>query len=135
MAVNNQYTKTLYTAVDRQPRPSSLISWLRPLTGLVRTPSRAPAWYRYIYQRVGHQVITSTLKMGTESVPEMENFYTLTWLSAQEGFIEFCHCESLKTYKWKLKLSNNLSINHSHSDSNNIHKTTYVYITLYVKSL
>ena len=37
--------------------------------------------------------------MGTESVPEtLENFHTLTWLSAQEDFIEFCCCASFKTY-------------------------------------
>jgi len=28
--------------------------------------------------------------MGAESVPEMENFHTLTWLSAWEYFTEFC---------------------------------------------
>ena len=34
--------------------------------------------------------IHSALKRGTESVPEiMENFYTLTRLSAREDFIEY----------------------------------------------
>jgi len=40
-----------------------------------------------------------TLKWGTESVPEtLENFHTLTWLSAQKHIIEFRHRESLKIY-------------------------------------
>jgi len=39
------------------------------------------------------------LNMGTESVAEtLEYLHTLTWLSAQEHFIEFCCHESFKTY-------------------------------------
>jgi len=30
----------------------------------------------------------------------LENLHTLTQLSAQENFIKFCHCKSLKTYKY-----------------------------------
>ena len=41
-----------------------------------------------MYWTAGLLVITSTMKMGTESVPETENFHTLTWLSAQEDCIE-----------------------------------------------
>jgi hypothetical protein len=38
--------------------------------------------------------------MGTELVSETSNhLHTLTWLSAQEDFTEFCRRESLKTYK------------------------------------
>jgi hypothetical protein len=41
--------------------------------------------------------------MGTQLVPEMvEEFHTLTRLSAEEDFIEFCHCESFKTKIWFL---------------------------------
>jgi hypothetical protein len=37
--------------------------------------------------------------MGTELVPELsENLHILMWMSAQESLIEFCHCESFKTY-------------------------------------
>jgi hypothetical protein len=37
-----------------------------------------------------YQAVSSTLKMGTVSVPEMlKNFRTLIWLCAQENFIEF----------------------------------------------
>jgi hypothetical protein len=42
---------------------------------------------------------SNTLKMGTRSVPEpLENLHILMWLSAREHFIEFCSCESFKTY-------------------------------------
>jgi hypothetical protein len=38
--------------------------------------------------------------MGMKSVPEiLESFKALMQLSAKEDFIQFCHCESLKTYK------------------------------------
>jgi hypothetical protein len=36
-----------YTAVKRQPRPHSLITWLYQLTGLAHAPSWTPASYRY----------------------------------------------------------------------------------------
>lgn len=42
---------------------------------------------------------SNTLKMGAESVPEpSENLHILMWLFAGEHFIEFCSCESFKTY-------------------------------------
>jgi hypothetical protein len=45
------------------------------------------------------QVISSTLKMGKESVPgTMEKFHNLTRLSAREDFIEVCRRESFKAY-------------------------------------
>ena len=48
----------------------------------------------------GHQVISSALKMGTASVPEMtEKFCTLTRLSAREDFIWFCRRESFKMFE------------------------------------
>lgn len=38
-------------------------------------------------------------KMGTESIPEtLEEFNTLTWLSALEDFIEFCRSENFKIH-------------------------------------
>ena len=36
--------------------------------------------------------------MGAELVPKTEDLRILTRLSAQENFIEFCHCHSFKTY-------------------------------------
>jgi hypothetical protein len=45
------------------------------------------------------QGLTGTLKMGTESVPEMsENLHILTRLSAREYFTKVHHCGSCKNY-------------------------------------
>jgi len=54
-------------------------------------PSQTLAGQKYIYRTagyLGYLVISCTLKMVTESVPEMEYFHTLTWPSAQEDCIE-----------------------------------------------
>jgi hypothetical protein len=69
-----------------------------PTNWLADTPSQAQAKWKYVYWTAGQQVISSILKMGTESVPEtLENFHILMWLSAWEDFIEFCGCKSCKT--------------------------------------
>ena len=40
----------------------------------------------------------------------IEHFHTLTQLSAQEDFTEFCHCESLKTYISSVSVSRFLNL-------------------------
>jgi hypothetical protein len=52
------------------------------------TLSQTLAGQKYMYLTAGYLVISCTLKMVTESVPEMEYFHTLTWPSAQEDCIE-----------------------------------------------
>ena len=55
-----------------------------------------------------YQAISSTLKMGTGSIPAtLENFQTLTRLSARDDFIEFCRHESFKTYLLYYTILNN----------------------------
>jgi hypothetical protein len=50
--------------------------------------------------------MSSTLKTGTDSVPEtLENFHPSTWPSAQKDFIEFYRCKGFKTYDILFKLT------------------------------
>jgi len=56
------------------------------------------------------RVLTS-LKKWTELVPgTSENFHILMQLSAQENFVEFCRCESFKTYITYLILDTHLAL-------------------------
>jgi len=88
-----------YTTSNRQPRPSAITSWLLPLTrgshSILRlgagwnathtTQGRIPSYLLWFYQAT-----SNTLKMGMESVPDVsENIHILTWLSAQQHFIEW----------------------------------------------
>jgi hypothetical protein len=59
----------------REPKASSSVSLL-PSLGSHSIPIPRPD--RGIYRTTGHQVVSSTLKMGTESVPQtLENFHIL----------------------------------------------------------
>jgi hypothetical protein len=93
-----------------KPNMAVMISVLKQfaqasLTRLVCTPSQAHDGQRDVYQTSGYQVIGSSLNMQVESVPKkLEYFHTLMHLSAQDDFIEFCHCKSCKTYSRAMKL-------------------------------
>jgi len=59
-----KYISTVCTPVDRQPRPRASISCLSTLTGLARTPSRAPAIQRYIYRTARHESSVAPWRWG-----------------------------------------------------------------------
>lgn len=79
---------------SRKPRPSSPKSWLRSLAVMARIPSRPQSRGMQRYCTVA-AVVSSTLKMKTQSVPGMlEEFCTLMRLVAREDFTEFCRSKA-----------------------------------------